>query len=398
MSNIAEPRSDTRRVNLDVAAGTPLLPEVKAAITVWLDRAANPSALYAPGREARQALELARQRVASLISARPEEITFTSSGSESNVWALRGLLEANRRKGNHLIVSAIEHPSVLLTAKRLERDGYDLTYLPVMRDGVIEAAALREALKPTTALVSIMVANGEIGTIQAMTELSTIAREAGALVHSDAIAAVGHMPIAARTLRADAVSLAANQFYGPSGVAALFVRDGVRILPLIDGGGQETGARSGTEALPLIIGMGVAADCAQRRMTARMTHTLRLRDRLMDGIMERATGVRPTGSFSSRLPHNLHLCVEGVSSESLVLGCDQVGVSVGTGSACNSKAMRPSHVLKALGLSDEQAKGALQLTVGEQTTQAEVERAAELIAEVIGKVRAVTAMTVAHHK
>jgi cysteine desulfurase len=387
--------SEIRRIHLDFAAGTPMLTEVKQLMTAWLERAANPSSLYAPGREAKQALDLARQRVASLISARPEEVSFTSCGSEANVWALRGLLEANRRKGNHLIVSPIEHPSVLLTAKRLEREGWEVTVLPVTKEGLVEPDAVREAIRPTTVLLSVMLANGEIGTILSMTELATIAREAGVLVHTDAIAAVGHMPVAARMLRVDALSLAANQFYGPTGAAALFVRDGVRILPLIDGGGQEHGGRSGTEALINLIGMGVAADCAQRRMTARMAHTTRLRDRLKDGIMGRAQGVRTTGSWTARLPHNLHLCVEGLSSESLVLGCDQAGVSVGLGSACNAKAMRPSHVLKAIGLTEEQSKGALQLTVGEQTTQVEVERAAELIADMIGKLRAVAAMTVA---
>lgn len=364
------------RINLDDAAGK-----------------SNPSSLHAEGREARRAVEQARRQTAALINAKPEEIFFTSCGSESNNWVLRGLSAANKRKGNHLIVSSIEHPSILLAAKRLEREGYEVTYLPVTAEGVVEPAALKALLKPMTVLVSVMHANGEIGTIEPIAELASIAHGAGALFHTDAVASVGHVPVNVRELKVDALSLAANQFGGPAGAAALYVRDGVRILPLIDGGGQETGARSGTEPVVNLVGMGEAADLARSRMSERIAHTSRLRDRLKEGLASQVEHLRFNGSWTSRLPHNLHLCIEGAGSESLVLGLDHEGLAVGIGSACNSKAMRPSHVLKAIGLSDEQAQGALLLTVGARTTDEEIDHALEIIPRVIARLRHVTALT-----
>jgi len=383
------------RIYLDYASNTPLLPEVKQAMVAWLDQFGNPSSLHAFGREANQALEQARRQVASLINASPEEIYFTSCGTESNNWAIKGLLAANKRKGNHLIVSSIEHPSILLVAKRLEREGYDVTYLPVTREGVVEPGALKAALKPTTVLASVMYANGEIGTIEPIAELARVAHEAGALFHTDAVASVGYVPVDVKELGVDALSLAANQFYGPAGAAALSLRDDVRVLPHLEGGGQETGARSGTENVLAIVGMGVAAELAKPQMAARMAHVSRLRDRLKEGILERVEGIRLNGSWTLRLPHNLHVCIEGVSSESLVLGLDQEGLAVGIGSACNSKAMRPSHVLKALGMSDEEAKGALLFTVGVQTTEQEIEVYLDVLPKVVSRLRHVIAMTVA---
>ena len=383
------------RIYLDYASNTPLLPEVKQAMVAWLDQFGNPSSLHAFGREANQALEQARRQVASLINASPEEIYFTSCGTESNNWAIKGLLAANKRKGNHLIVSSIEHPSILLVAKRLEREGYDVTYLPVTREGVVEPGALKAALKPTTVLASVMYANGEIGTIEPIAELARVAHEAGALFHTDAVASVGYVPVDVKELGVDALSLAANQFYGPAGAAALYLRDDVRVLPHLEGGGQETGARSGTENVLAIVGMGVAAELAKPQMAARMAHVSRLRDRLKEGILERVEGIRLNGSWTLRLPHNLHVCIEGVSSESLVLGLDQEGLAVGIGSACNSKAMRPSHVLKALGMSDEEAKGALLFSVGVQTTEQEIEVYLDVLPKVVSRLRHVIAMTVA---
>ena len=381
------------RIYLDHSSGTPLFPEVREAMAATLSKLGNPSSIHAEGREAKRALEQARKQVALLINAKPEEIYFTSCGSESNNWALRGLLAANKRKGNHFIISSFEHPSILLAAKRLEREDWDVTYLPVTGEGVVEPKTLKAALKSTTVLVSIIHANGEIGTIEPIAELATVAREAGALFHTDAIASVGQVAINVRELKVDALSLAANQFHGPVGAAALFVREGVRILPLIDGGGQEVGTRSGTENVLGLIGMGVAAELARTQMASRVAHASRLRDQLKDGLLARLEHLRLNGSWTSRLPHNLHLCVEGLSSESLALGLDQEGIAAGIGSACNSKAMRPSHVLKAIGLSDEEAKGALLLTVGVPTTEDEIDRALEIIPRVVNQLRHVTAMT-----
>ena len=428
------------RINLDYLSSTPLLPEVKRTMAAALEETGNPSSIHEAGRQAQQLLEQARGRVAALINAKPDEISFTSCGTESNNWALRGLTSANRRKGHsldspslrsgslgtpphglvrgapHLIISAIEHPSISLAARRLEVDGLaSVTMLPVDHEGCVSPSDLKSALTPETVLVSIMLANGEVGTIEPITELAAIAHEHGALFHADAIAAVGHWPVDVKMLGVDALSLAANQFYGPQGAAALFVRDGVRILPLLEGGGQERGARSGTEALPAIISMGVAAELAKQQLPDRISRLSRLRDKLRDGLRridhikfigfwsstaaavernpERGPGPSAAGRVEGRLHHNLHVCIEGVSSESLVLGLDQAGVAAGLGSACNSKAMRPSHVLKAMGLSDEEAKGALVLTVGVPTTEEEIDRALEIIPTVVQRLRNVTALT-----
>ncbi|MDP3723177.1 MAG: cysteine desulfurase family protein [Candidatus Omnitrophota bacterium] len=381
------------RIYLDYASSTPMLPEVRQAMTDALERWGNPSSIHTSGREAKQAVEQARRQVAALINATLEEISFTSCGTESNNWALRGLLAANRRKGNQVILSAIEHPSVSLIARRLEREGAHITTLPVDHEGVVSPADLKAALTPETVVVSIMLANGEVGTIEPIKELAAVAHEQGALFHTDAVAAVGHLAVDASALGVDALSLAAPQFYGPQGAAALFVRAGVRILPLLEGGAQEHGGRSGTEALPAIAGMGMAAEVAAQQLPARAAQLGRLRDRLRDGLRERVDALRFNGSWSSRLPHNLHVCIEGVSSESLVLALDQAGIEAGLGSACNSKAMRPSHVLKAMGLTEEQANGALVLSVGVPTTDEDVERALESIPTVVKRLRNVTSLT-----
>ena len=382
------------RINLDYASTTPLLPEVKQAVAAALEDVGNPSSMHQPGQRAKRSLEQARRQVAALINAKPDEIYFTSCGTESNNWALRGLLAGNKRKGNHVIISAIEHPSVSLAARRLESDsGARVSILPVDRDGFVSASELKAALTPETVFVSIMLANGEVGTIEQIQDLAAIAHEQGALFHTDAVAAVGYIAVDVKTLGVDALSLAANQFYGPQGAAALWVREGVRMLPLLEGGGQEQGGRSGTEAVPAIVGMGVAAETAAKTLSERMKRLAALRDRLRDGITSKIEHVRVNGSWSARLPHNLHICVDGVSSESLVLGLDQAGIAVGLGSACNAKAMRPSHVLKAMGLTDEQAKGALVLSVGVMTTDEEIDRALDIIPTVVQRLRNVTALT-----
>ncbi|MBI4004412.1 MAG: cysteine desulfurase [Candidatus Omnitrophica bacterium] len=384
------------RINLDHSSGTPLLPEVKQVMAAVEE--GNPSSIHQAGQRAKQRLEQARKQVALLINAKPEEISFTSCGTESNNWALRGLFSANKRKGNHIVISAIEHPSVSLVARRLELDGgAKVTILPVDGEGVVQPSALKAAMTPQTVLVSIMLANGEVGTIEPIKELAAIAHEQGALFHTDAVAAVGSIPVDVKALGVDALSLAANQFGGPQGTAVLFVREGVRILPLLEGGGQETGGRSGTEALSAVVGLAAAAGVATRDLPQRVQRLSALRNRLHDGLKERMEGLRINGPMDfrrvARLPHNLHVCVDGVASESLVLGLDAEGIAAGLGSACNSKAMRPSHVLKAMGLSDEEAKGALVLTLGVQTTDDEIDRALEIIPTVVQRLRNVTALT-----
>lgn len=371
------PQSDMTRIHLDNSTG-----------------ASNPSALHQAGQEAKRALETARGQVAALIHAKPAEIYFTSCGTESNNWAMRGLFLANKRKGSHVIISAIEHPSISLAARRLEVDGLaNVTALPVDRDGLVSPQVLKSALTADTVLVSVMLANGEVGTVEPIRELAAIAHEHGALFHTDAIAAAGHWPIDVKALGVDALSVAASQFYGPQGAAALFVREGVRMLPLLEGGGQEQGGRSGTENVAAIVGMGAAAEISRQQLPQRVERLSQLRDRLRDGLQQKIESLRLNGSWSSRLPHNLHVCIDGASSESLVLGLDEAGIAAGLGSACNSKSMRPSHVLKAMGLSEEQSKGALVLTVGEPTTEGEIDQALEIIPTVVKRVRSVTALT-----
>ncbi len=381
------------RVLLDWYGNGRVLPEVTAAMAAALEEGGNPSSIHHEGRRARQALEHARRQVAGLLNAAPDEIFFVSCGTEANGWALRGLMGARGRQGRHLIISTIEHPSVALTARRLAQDNCDVDLLPVDAEGTVSVELLRRTLRPDTALVSVMLANGEVGTVEPIRELAAAAHDVGALFHTDAVAAAGHVPIDVRELGVDALSLAADQFGGPSGAAALYVREGTRILPLLDGGGQETGGRSGTEALPAIVGMGIAAEQAARTLPQRADHERRLRDRLRDGLVARLDGARLNGSWSARLPHNLHVCIDGVSSETLVRGLDHAGVSAGLGSACNAKAMRPSAVLKAMGLTDAQANGAMVLTVGHATTDDEINGALEIIPRVAQQLRHVTALT-----
>ncbi|HEX9780815.1 MAG TPA: cysteine desulfurase family protein [bacterium] len=380
------------RINLDYASGAPLTREARAAMEAALQDGGNPSAVTAEGRRAARRLAGARRQVAGLIGARPGEIVFTSCGTESNALALRGLMAAHRRRGSHLIVSPIEHPSVLLAARRLEREGASVTTLPVDGEGLIEPEALRAALTPETVLVSIMLANGEIGTVQPIRELAALAREAGAVFHTDAVAAAGLWPLNVMELGVDALSLSGSAFGGPPGAAALFCREGLRLLPLLEGGGQEDGARSGGENLPALAGMGAAAEWAARELEPRTRQLGVLRDRLRDALAG-IPGVRFHGSRDSRLPHHLHLTVEGVSSETLVLGLDQAGIAAGLGSACNSKAMRPSHVLIAMGLTEAEAAGALVLTLGADTTHADIDEAARRISGAIERLRRVTALT-----
>ncbi len=382
------------RINFDYAAGGPMLPEVKHTMGAVFEEYGNPSSLHQEGQRAKRWLDRARKEVASLINAKLEEIHFTSCGTESNNWALRGLMAANKRKGNHLIISAIEHPSITLVAKRLEVDGVKVSILPVDREGLVSPQALKQALTPETVLVSIMLANGEVGTIEPIKELAALAHEQGCLFHTDAVAAVGHIPVDVKALGVDALSFAADQFDGPRGAAALFVREGVRILPLLEGGGQEHGGRSGTEALPAVVGMGVAAGLARQQLPERMARLTELRERLREGLKQRLPTIRFNGSWSLRLPHNVHVCVDGVSSESLVRGFDHAGLAVGLGAACNSKTMRPSSVLKAMGLTDEQAAGAVVFTLGAWSSEDEIDQALEIILKVVEQLRNVTKLTV----
>jgi len=354
--------------------GRPLSAEVRAAITEALSSWGNPSSLHAEGRAAAQARERARARVAALIGARGEEIFFTSSGTEANAWALTGLAAGARAKGNHLIVSVVEHLSILQTVRRMEKEGWSVTILPVDRAGRVEPERLESALTPQTVLVSIQWANPEVGTLQPVAEIVRRVKARGILFHTDAVAAAGRVPVSVAHVPADALSLAANTFGGPPGVGALFIRKGVRIQPFLIGGTQEEGRRAGTENLSGIVGMGEAAEASARELPSFSERVTPLRERLVRGILNLIPEANLNGDPTERFPGHISVSFPGADSEALVLALDREGVSVGLGSACSSKAVKASHVLKAMGMEDSRALGTIMMTLGGGTTEEDLER------------------------
>ncbi len=377
-----------RLVYLDNLATTPILPEVLEAMLPFLkERFGNPSSLHAVGREAKEALEQARAKVAALIGADTEEIFFTSSGAESNNFALKGVALALQRKGNHIIVSAIEHDSVRHSARWLQKLGFEVSCLPVDGYGFVSPDDVRSAITPRTVLVSVMHANNEIGTIQPIAEIAKVVKETGVLLHTDAVASVGHLPINVRELGVDLLSLSGHQFYGPKGTAALYIRQGVRILPFIDGGIQEGGRRAGTENLAGLVGLGAAAEAAMRELPERAERIAALRDRLIEGLMERIDRVRLNGHPKLRLPHNASLSFEFVEGEALTMLLDMRGIAVSTGSACASRALKTSHVLEAIGVESALAQGTLLFSPGCGNSEEDVDYALEVVPEVVARLR-----------
>jgi len=375
------------RVYLDHASNTPLLPEVREAMAPYLDgEFANPSSLHGLGRRSAKVLEEAREKVASLIGAKSEEVIFTSCGTEANNFALKGFTAANEKKGRHIIVSSIEHFSVLHAARRLERQGYRVTRVPVDLTGWIDPQEVRGAIASDTILISIIHANNEVGTIEPIREIARIAKEHGILFHADAVSSCGTIPTNVAELGVDALTLAANSFYGPVGVAALYLRRGTKIFPFLDGGGQEEGRRSGTENLPAIVGMGKAAELAHRQMEARMEYLSRLRDRLIAGLLA-IEGAHLNGHPTERLPGHVSVSVSDVESEPLLLSLDMEGIFVGNGSACNSKAMKSSHVLQAMGVPEPLAQGAVVLTLGIGNREEEIAVVLGIFPKVVERLR-----------
>ncbi|MBI3323208.1 MAG: cysteine desulfurase [Candidatus Omnitrophica bacterium] len=369
-------RSQAQRIHLDHLNGAPLLPEAASAITRALASLANPSAPYAEGRAAARLLGAARVQVAALVGARPEEILFTSSGTEANLWALTGLARAGAARGRHIVVSAVEHLSVLQTARKMEKEGWAVTRLPVDRTGRVDPDRLEEALTPQTALVSLQWASGEVGTVQPMAELARRAGARGIPVHSDAIAAAGRVPVDVREAPVDALSLAGNVWGGPPGVGALYLRKGTRILPLFVGGAQEEGRRAGTENLLGIVGMGEAAATAAGRLAGLADP---LREKLVRGILNLVPEATLNGHPTERLPGHASVSFPGVDAEQLVLSLDMEGVAAGLGSACTFQARKPSHVLKAMGIADAAALGTVVFSLGDGTTEQEVEEVLRIL-------------------
>ncbi len=377
-----------RKVYLDHAATTPLLSEVREAMLPYLDELfGNPSCLHDWGDAAREALETAREQVAQLIGAGAGEIIFTGSGTESNNFAVKGLALAQQGKGKHIIVSAVEHFSVLHSAKTLQKMGFELAEVPVDKCGVVDPEEVRKRIRKDTILVSIMHANGEVGTIEPIQEITRITREHNIPFHTDAIATAGTIPVSVKELGVDALSLAGNQFYGPKGVGALYVRKGVRIMPLLDGGIQEEGRRAGTENVPAIAGLGKAAETAKKDMASRVKHLSHLRDRLLNGLPGKIDHMVVTGHPENRLPGNASFCVEFIEGESMLMLLNSQGVAVTSGSACTSRALKASHVLIAMGLSHEIAQGSVLFTFGIDNTEEDVDYVLEVMPPIVERLR-----------
>ena len=377
-----------RKVYLDHTATTPTLPEVREAMLPYLGEVfGNPSSLHDWGDLAREGIETARAQVAELIGAKDEEIIFTGSGTESNNFAIKGLPRAQEKKGKHVVVSAIEHFSVLHSAKTLEKWGFELSEVPVDKNGVVDPEDVRKSIREDTVLVSIMHANGEVGTIEPITEIAEVTKEKGVVFHTDAVATVGTIPVDVKKLGVDALSLAGNQFYGPKGVGALWVRKGVRIIPLFDGGVQEGGRRAGTENVSAIVGLGKAAELAEANMTARMNQLIPLRDRLLTELSARIDHVVVTGHPENRLPGHASFCVEFIEGEAMLMLLNNQGVAVTSGSACTSRALQASHVLIAMGLSHEIAQGSLLFGFGLDNTAEDIDYVLEVLPPIVDRLR-----------
>jgi cysteine desulfurase len=377
-----------KRIYLDHIAATPLRPEAFEAMRPFLTEAfGNPQSLHAWGRRAQEAVEAARTEVAALIGAEPSEIYFTASGSEANNFAVKGLAAGQQARGRHLVVSAIEHSSVLNAVKALERSGFSATLVPVDRDARVDPAAVEKALTKDTVLVSVMTANSEVGTIEPVAEIAAVCRARNVLFHSDAVAAAGSIPIDVKALGLDALSLAGDQFYGPQGAAALYVRKGARILPLVDGGIQEGGRRGGTENVAGIVGLGRAAALAKAEMAARAAALVPLRDRLLDELPPRVGHVLVTGSRTARLPHHASFCIGFVEGEGMLLFLDLKGFAVSSVSACTSKSLKVSHVLLAMGLDHATAQGSLIFSLIDGTTGADIDALLEAFPPIVERLR-----------
>ncbi|WP_455128827.1 cysteine desulfurase family protein [Pseudoramibacter alactolyticus] len=376
------------RIYLDHAATTPVDPAVAQAMQPYLDAVfGNPSAVYRDGQAAQAGVEEARRQVAALLKAEPASIFFTSGGSESDNWAIKGTAFALRARGRHLITTAIEHPAVLGTCAFLERCGFEITYLPVDSVGLVDPKALKAAIQDDTILVSVMAANNEIGTVEPIAELAAVAHAAGVRFHTDAVQACGNVSMDVRALDVDLLSLSGHKFYGPKGVGALYVRPGCKLEPLIHGGEQERGRRAGTENTAAIVGIGAAAALAAADQAAGARREAALRDALIAGLTA-IPGVRLTGHPERRLPGNASFCFDDLRSEALLTALDLAGIEASGGSACTAGSLSPSHVLTAIGVPENRARNALRLTLGRGTTAEQIEQTVTAVRRIVERLRA----------
>lgn len=386
-----------KQIYFDHIAGTPLDPRVKEEMLPYLtDTFGNPQSLHSFGERTKEAISIARQRVARLVNAQAEEIFFTASGTESNNFALKGLSLAHQEKGKHILLSAIEHQSTMHSAKFLERLGFEISYVPVDKYGIVSPAEVNKFLTEETILVSLMLANSEIGTIEPIAEIAKSVKEKGILFHSDAVAAVGNIPVDVNDLGIDALSMAANQFYGPAGAAALYLRKGVRILPFLDGGIQEEGRRAGTENVLAIVGMGKAAQIAREEMEKRSKYLRVVKDLLVRELTGKIEYVHFTGHPEKRLPHQASFCIEFIEGEAMLLSLNMEGIAVSSGSACTSRVLKASHVLKAIGIDDALAQGSIVFSLGMSNTREDIGHLLKVFPPIIDRLRKMSPIYTKH--
>jgi cysteine desulfurase len=383
------------RIYFDYNATTPLAPAViDAVVTATRDEFGNASSVHHFGQRAKAGLDEARSAVAALIRADPSEIVYTSGGTESDNFAIRGAAEALESTGRrHLVASAIEHEAVLNTLKALARRGWTTSLVPVDQTGIVDPLRLRSLVTKDTALVSVMHANNEIGTIQPISDLAAIAHEHGALMHTDAVQSVGKIPVDVRAMGIDLLTLSAHKFNGPKGAGALWIKRGTRMLPILTGGKHERSRRAGTENVPAIVGMGVAAQLAAARLDPEASRLASLRDRLEDGILRAVPGAIVNGARSSRVPNTSNISFDRVEAESLLIALDLEGIAVSTGSACSSGTLEPSHVLRAMGLSSHRTQNSLRFSLGLFSTEEEVDRVIAVLPGLVEKLRSLTRKT-----
>ncbi len=373
---------------MDHIAGAPLLPEARDGMLPYLgERFGNPSSIHSFGEVAESAINEARAKVASLIGAEPDRIVFTSCGTESNNFAFKGIPFARQVKGNHIVTTPVEHFSIMHAVKTMERMGFTVTQVPVDSFGMVDPGDVREAVTDRTVLVSVQHANPEVGTIQPIAEIGRICRELGVPFHTDAVASAGAIPINVEKMDIDLLSLAANMFGGPKGAAALYVRKGIQIRPLLDGGIQEKDRRAGTENVPAIVGMGIAAEIAGREMEERRARLGNLARRLRTGILERIDHMHEFGHPERRLPGNVSLGAEFVEGESVLLFMDMEGIAIASGSACISRSLKVSHVMLAMGIDHALAQGSLLFSLGKDNTEEEVDRVCEVLPPIVQRLR-----------
>ena len=383
-----------RKVYMDNTAGMPVDPRVIDAMNPYFERLyANPSSLHSFAQEARKGLDSAREKVANLIGAEKSEVVFTSCATESNNLAIMGVAARNKERGKHIVTTSIEHMSVINVCKHLMKQGFKVSFLPVDKYGIVDLEALKKELTDETILVSVMYANGEIGTIEPIEEVSKIVHNKNTYLHVDATAAIGQVAIDVQKEDVDLLTLSSNDMYGPKGISALYIKKGTRLEPFIYGGGQERGLRSGTENSPSIVGMGKAAELAKREMEVESQRLTKLRNKFIKGFLENIPYSFLNGHPSKRLPNNVAVRFSFIEGESMLLSLDMAGVAASSGSACTTKTLEPSHVLRAIGLKHEEAHGSLLFSLGKQNTEEDVDYVVELLPDIVKKLRAMSPLT-----